>query len=221
MTRSQLRSVLERARVPVAGQALVHVLFRATLDGLILRGPMVGAEHAFALAVDWLGERRVLDRDRALAELARRYLRAHGPAGERDLAKWAGLPLRDARAALQAIAQSLVARPDGLVDLRRRRASSLPAPLLLGPYDPILLGWHSREFVLGAAEGVVTTNGIIKAIALIGGRAAGTWTMPGGRVELDLWREHSAATAAALTREASAVEEYLGLRRTPGARDAR
>ncbi|HEY1621667.1 MAG TPA: crosslink repair DNA glycosylase YcaQ family protein, partial [Streptosporangiaceae bacterium] len=33
-------------------------------------------------------------RDRALAELARRFLAGHGPASDRDLAKWSGLPLR-------------------------------------------------------------------------------------------------------------------------------
>ena len=52
-----------------------------------------------------------------------------------DLARWAGLPLRDARAGLAAIARRLVDLGDGLVDLRkretprrsRRRACSAPS----------------------------------------------------------------------------------------------
>ena len=40
------------------GQALVHILFRATLDGLIVRGPMIGGEQAYVLVTDWLGERQ-------------------------------------------------------------------------------------------------------------------------------------------------------------------
>jgi winged helix DNA-binding protein len=179
MTRHQLRAVLDKARVPTAGQALVHVLYRATLDGLIL------------------------------AELARRYLAGHGPADERDLARWAQLSLRDARAGLNAIASELDQRPDGLVDLRRGAPARLPPPVLLGPFDPLLLGWRSRELVLDGAEGVVTLNGIFKAIALVRGRAAGSWTLPGGRVKLDLWDQPSRATAAALRREAAAVEAYL------------
>ncbi|MGO9961008.1 MAG: winged helix DNA-binding domain-containing protein [Solirubrobacteraceae bacterium] len=209
MTRAQLRVVLDKARVPTAGQALVHVLFRATVDGLIVRGPMIAGEHAFALVADWLGERPKLDRDRALAELARRYLAGHGPADERDLAKWAQLPLRDARAGLAAIAPEITERPDGLVDVHRDEVPPLPPPRLLGPFDPLLLGWRSREFVLDSTPEVVTVNGIIKAIALIDGRAAGTWTMPGGHVELHLWKEQDLPTTAALTREASAVETYL------------
>ena len=66
------------------------------------------------------GNASIDPRDRALAELARRYLAGHGPAADRDLAKWAQLPLRDARAGLEAVAPELNLRPDGLVDLRRR-----------------------------------------------------------------------------------------------------
>ncbi len=209
MTRDQLRAVLDEAGVPTAGQALVHVLYRATLDGLIVRGPLVDGDHAFVLVADWLGERPRVDRDRALAELARRYLAGHGPADERDLAKWAQLPLRDARAGLGAIAPELEHRPDGLVDLRRDDPPPLPPPRLLGQFDPLLLGWRSREFLLEGAARVVTTNGIIRPIALVRGRAAGTWTMRGGRVVLDLWGEESRATLAALEREAGAVETYL------------
>ena len=209
LARGELGAVLERARVPTAGQAVAHLLFRATLDGLIVRGPIIEGEHAFALVADWLGERPKVDRDRALAELARRYLAGHGPADERDLAKWAGLKLRDARAALGAIAPELDQRPDGLVDLRRNEPAPLPPPRLLGPFDPLLLGWHSRTLVLDRVEEVVTVNGIIRAIALVDGRAAGTWTMPGGRVELRLWKRQNRATADALGREATAVETYL------------
>jgi hypothetical protein len=210
-TRAQVRAALERAGVPRRGQAMVHVLFRATLDGLIIRGPMIGGEHAFALVADWLGERPKVDRDRALVELARRYLISHGPADDRDLAKWAQVRLRDARAGLNAIASELDHRPDGLVDVHREELPPLPPPRLLGPFDPVLLGWRSRSFALDAdpAGSVVTVNGIFRAIALVGGRAAGTWTMPGGRVALQLWKRPSRTVSRALERETTAVEAYL------------
>jgi hypothetical protein len=213
MTRSQVRAVLDTAGVPTAGQALVHVLYRATLDGLIVRGPIVDGDHAFVLVDDWLGARPTIDRDRALAELARRYLAGHGPADTRDLARWAQLPLRDARAGLNAIASELEQQPGGLVALPSGEAvPPLPPPRLLGPFDPLLLGWRSRGFVLDGAERVVTTNGIIRAVALVRGRAEGTWTIRGGRVVLDLWGEPSRATAAALDRDAAAVQAYLAPR---------
>jgi hypothetical protein len=210
MTREELRAVLERATVPTAGQALIHVLFRATLDGLIVRGPMRGAQHAYVLVSDWLGERPKIDRGRALSELARRYLAGHGPADERDLAKWAQIPLRDARAGLDAIASELDQRPDGLIDLRGREVAPLPPPRLLGPYEPLLLGWRSRAFVVDDPPEIVTVNGIIRAFVLIRGRVAGTWRLRGGKVVLNVWEPQAASVAKALEREAGAVESYLG-----------
>lgn len=209
MTRNQIRARLKAARVPVAGQALVHILFRATLEGSIVRGPMAGREHAFVLAADWLGERPKLERGRALAELARRYLSGHGPADDRDLAQWAQLPLRDARTGLQTIARELIERPDGLLDLRSKQPPPLPPPRLLGPFDPLLLGWRSRAFVLDDKQNLVVGNGMIKSIALVGGRAAGTWTMPSGRGALDLCTDQPRTRITALNRDAAAIHKYL------------
>jgi hypothetical protein len=92
LTRAELREPIARSGVDTEGQALLQLLMLASLRGLAVRGPMVGKQHAYALVADWLGPQPKVDREQALAELAGRYLAGHGPAGERDLAKWAGLP---------------------------------------------------------------------------------------------------------------------------------
>jgi hypothetical protein len=219
LTRLQLRERIAAAGVPTEGQALVHLLMLACLRGLAVRGPMLGGHHAYVLVRDWLGAPlgapsggpAPVERGRALAELARRYLAGHGPAGERDLAKWAGLPLRDARAGLGAIASELHTRSDGLLDLAARPApvAPLPAPRLLGAFDPVLLGWTSREELLGSHQGIVTVNGLFRPFALVGGRAAGTWTMPGGEVVLKPFGRLAREDAAALREEAKDVVRYL------------
>lgn len=137
LTRARLAERIAAADVPTAGQALVHVLALAGVRGLIVRGPMHGKDQAYVLTAEWLGAAPAFDRDRAVAELARRYLAGHGPAGDRDLAKWAGPPLRDARAGLRAIGGGLAERTDGLVDLAARpRPRPLPRPKLLGALTP-------------------------------------------------------------------------------------
>jgi hypothetical protein len=104
MTRAQLREVVQSADVPVAGQAMVHILFLSALRGLTIRGPVVGRDQAFVLVRDWLGHPpRGSDRDMALSELARRFLAGHGPADERDLSKWAGITLGDARRGMSGV----------------------------------------------------------------------------------------------------------------------
>ncbi len=44
-TRAQLREIVAAAGVPVAGQALVHILFLSALRGLTVRGPLIGASR--------------------------------------------------------------------------------------------------------------------------------------------------------------------------------
>jgi uncharacterized protein YcaQ len=209
-TRDQLREAVTAAGVAPDGQGLIQLMALASLRGLTVRGPMAGKQQAHVLVRDWLGEQPAVDRERALAELARRYLAGHGPAGDSDLARWAGLPLRDARAGLAAIAGELEQRDDGLVDLAKRPpAAELPPPRLLGPFDPLLLGWASREPILGDNTSVVTINGIFKAIALVEGRGVATWTMPKGKVELAPFGRLSKATRAALDVDAADVERFL------------
>jgi hypothetical protein len=210
LTRAELRDRVAATGVRTEGQALVHIIGLASLRGLVVRGPMIGRDHGFALVRDWLGAQEPVDRDVALAELARRYLAGHGPAGDRDLARWAGLPLRDSRAGLSALASELEQREDGLVDLAARPApAGIPPPRLLGPYDPVLLGWTSREPIVGAQGGIVTVNGLFRPFALVKGRAAATWRMARGEVALEPLGPISRTDARALGVDAADVARFL------------
>jgi hypothetical protein len=210
LDRLELRARLDAAGVPTEGQALVHLLMLTCLRGIAVRGPVSGKQHAYALVADWLGPQPEVDRDAALAELARRYLVGHGPAGDRDLARWAGLPLRDARAGLEAIAGELDQRREGLVTLAKAPpAAELPPPRLLGPFDPVLLGWTSRDDVLGPHGHLVTVNGVFKAFAMVEGRAAATWRLTNGKVAIKPLGRISKAARAALDADAADVERFM------------
>src|SRR4051794_21102377 len=197
-TREELRERLRQGGVPTAGQALIHVLFRAALDGLIVRGPMRGAQHAYVLVEEWLPKPPRLDRDRALGELGRRYLAGHGPADDRDLAKWAGITLGDARTALAAAGQPTP--PE---------AAPIPPGRLLGAFDPVLLGWADRAPLVPAdVAGQVISGGMFRPSVLLRGRVAGVWRLEGGRVEHDVTGAQRALRA--LRAEAADVERFLG-----------
>lgn len=210
LTRPQLRERLDSAGLRTEGQALIHLFFLAAIRGIVVRGPMIGKQHAYVLVRDWLGEQKPVDREKALAELARRYLIGHQPATDRDLAKWAGLPLRDARAGLAAIALELDQGEDGLVRLTKRPApEKLPPPRLLGAFDPALLGWTSREPILGEHTSLVTRNGIFHPFAMAKGRAVAKWGLAGGRLTLEPLQDLPANVAAALDRDATEVTRFL------------
>ena len=216
LTRVTLAERLRGAGISTAGQVLVELLMLACLRGLTVRGPMIGKEHGYALVHDWLGESRPVNRNQALAELARRYLAGHGPADERDLAKWAGLPLGDVRAGLGAIASELAQRQDGLLQLAAMPAADkLPPPRLLGAFDPLLLGHRSRDQILaGHHSSIITPNGIFRPFALVRARALATWRMPTGKIIIEGLSELSHPVRAALELEAQEVIDFLGAAKT-------
>jgi len=197
-----LRKRLVAAGVPAQGQALYHLLFKASLEGLVVRGPMVGKRHAYVLVRDWLGEQKPVNRGEALPEFARRYLAGHAPADDRDLARWAGIPLRDARAGLTAV---------GAGGRGRSRSRGLPPPKLFGAFEPCLLGWDSRADIVGdGPKNLVTVGGMFYPFAMVGGRAVARWKLVNGELELDAFRRIAKADRDALERDAADVERFLG-----------
>lgn len=225
LTRAELAERLDAEGLPTEGQATPHLIGLAALRGVVVLGPPRGKGLGYVLARAWLAAAPAADRggappptadrDAALAELARRYLAGHGPAAPADLAAWSGLPLRDARAGLAAIASDLVERDDGLDDLAARSApaEAIP-PRLLGAFDPYLLGWKDRGFAVPAehARTVHPGGGIVRATATVAGRAVGTWTAPRGEVQLDLFAPVRPADAAALQAEARDVTAFTNAR---------
>jgi hypothetical protein len=216
LTSDGLRERVAATGVRAEGPAIYHLLFQASLRGLVVRGPMAGRKQAYVLVRNWIGDPGPPDRDAALGEFARRYLAGHGPASDRDLARWAGIPLRDSRAGLKAIARELEDLDGGLVDLRaavrrrRRKPAELPEPKLLGSFEPVLLGWTSREDIVGKHKHRVTVGGMFHPFALAGGRAVAGWKLADGRVELKPFGRLPRADREALERDAEDVVRFLG-----------
>jgi winged helix DNA-binding protein len=217
LTRPQLAERIAAEGIRTEGQATPHLLMLAALRGVAVLGPLrEDGGHAFALARDWLGtapptELAGSERDGALAELARRYLAAHGPAAPADLAAWSGLALRDARAGLKAIASELAERGDDLVDLAARDPTPEAIPArLLAAFDPYLLGWKDRAFAVPTryAKRVHPGGGMLRATATVDGLAVGTWSAPRGVVELEPFGRLPAGTRAALGTEADDVARF-------------
>jgi hypothetical protein len=167
LTRAELAARIGGAGIRTEGQATPHLLMLAALRGVAVmdvRRRFVPADPA-----------PPVDRDAALAELARRYLAAHAPATDRDLAAWSGLPLRDARAGLRAV-------PD------EPPAPTAPIPpRLLPAFDPYLLGWKDRSFAVpqALAKVVHPGGGMVRATATIDGLAVGDWDVDDDRFTVE------------------------------------
>jgi hypothetical protein len=151
------------------------------MRGLVCRGPDGPADEATYVLLDaWVPAAGPLDRDAALATLARRYLTGHAPATVADLRAWSGLPAADARRAVGLVEDELVevTTPDGAAWVPRETAEPTAGRVVrvLGGFDPYLLGYRDRKLAVPAASaGRVRAGGMIAPTVVVDGRVVATW----------------------------------------------
>ena len=194
VTRPELAERLHQAGFETGNEFKVHLWLLATLDGELCLGPDRGKHTCLVRTSDWVGELERRSREDSLAELARRYLRAYAPADHRDLARWAGLPLRDTKLGFERISTELREVEVGGERLavlgRSPRPAAGPIVRLLGAFDNFNLGYVSRDFHLPPehAKQVAPGGGIIRPAITVDGRIVGTWSSKksGKRLSVEL-----------------------------------
>lgn len=222
MTRPELRERMTAAGIDLDSQTGLHMIGLVVASGIACLGPDRGRTTCLVRREDWLGSRPRFDREAALAELARRYLRAFGPAAERDLAYWSGLPMRDVRAGIEQISSELTevrAGAESLLRLRgsRRAAPAGPVVRMLGAFDTYLLGYKSREVAVApehrAAIKAEAGGGMIRPVIVRDGVVIGGWNYSrrGGSptIRIDP-ADLPAAVRAAVEAEIADIERFEG-----------
>ncbi len=210
LTRDEVKARLAPHGVDPSGQAAIHVIARAALEGLLCVLP----GERYVLLDDWLGPADGTSPAPAAGELARRYLSAFGPASPADFAAWTGLGLPAARREWAAVADDVVevAPTSWLLAADGDRAAAAarrPGPVrLVGAFDFLLLAYADRRLHLSPdhARLVNPGGGMVKALVVDDGRVVGTWSRPAGRVDVRPFEESSAAN---VEREAEDVRRFL------------
>ncbi len=209
LLRSEAFAVLDAAGISPADQRGYHILSLLAREGRLGQGARVGTDQAF-WPLDALAVQRHLDRDEAMATIARRYVRGRAPVTEADLAWWTGQGLRWAREAL------------ALAGIELDPAPASPAArtsvLLLPGFDEYLLGYADRGHAGGAdlIERVVPGgNGMFLPMLVTGRGVVGTWRRAARRdavaVTPTWFVEPSPTQRAALHRAVTAYARFVGL----------
>jgi hypothetical protein len=107
LTRSQCMAVLAEKGIETAGQVGYHLLWYASQRGVLCMAPNIGTEQSFVLLDEWVPDPHRPERDEALATIALRYFRGHGPTTRQDFAGWSGLTATDAKRGIAAIGNGL------------------------------------------------------------------------------------------------------------------
>jgi Winged helix DNA-binding domain len=181
LTRREIEQRLRRAGYRPEGYAAPYLVWLGTPRHIVVFGPDRDGEKTYVLSRDWVGRSEALDRQSALAELAGRYLAAHGPATPADLAFWAGIRAAEARRGWKAIEDRLeeVETTRGPMWRLRSHRSEAPRGIvrLLPSFDEYLLGWKDRFYVADPStwRRVNPGAGWYHPTVVADGRAIGTW----------------------------------------------
>jgi len=200
----------------------------AARNGRLCFGPNRGPSVTFVRPSDWLGSWHEVEPERALPEVARRYLRAYGPATKIDFARWWGAWPGIGNAAWSALEGELVkvsvegARLDILGnDLDAVGSAQMEGAVQLLPaFDPYVLGHATRDHLVERAQlaKVSRTAGWISAVVLVNGSVAGTWTHVVARntlrVSVEPFRRLQAAVTSDVRARAGELGRALGLEKT-------
>lgn len=211
-----------KVRIDPAGQAPAHLLAYAAGRGVVCRGPdLDGDEPGYVLLDEWVPAAQPPpssgdEADEALAQLARRYLTAFGPAAPADLAAWSGLPLGAVRRGWSALPSAdLVEAADGLWMLRDApKPESGPVVRLLPAYDTYLLGYRERPVPAAYAKRIQAGGGVVHPAVVVDGAVAGRWRLVRSRdaatVEVEPFGRALDGLRELLEAEAADLGRFLG-----------
>jgi hypothetical protein len=180
LTRKEIAVELARRGWDLPGQQLGFVLMSAELRGLVISGPMRGAQHTYALLDERVAPAQTPSREEAVAELAYRFFAGHGPAGLKDLTRWASLTVSEARSAIEACAARLARMEVAGEVLWFDPAEPRPrrAPLsahLLPLYDEVVLTYPSLNFPVVEGHPHPPDDELFVGSVVAGTRNVGTW----------------------------------------------
>jgi Winged helix DNA-binding domain len=202
-----------------------RLLTLLSAEGLIVRGRPRGGWTSSQFTWFVAGDRIPVPAATARAELARRWLRAFGPALVSDLQWWAGWTSAQVK---QALGQLDVTEVDldgapgvMLTSDEPAHDPALPAaepwPALLPALDPTAMGWRERSWYVGEhGPALFDRSGNIGPTAWWDGRIVGGWAQrKDGEIAVRLLEDIGAEAAAAITAEAQRLREWIADPKTP------
>ncbi len=181
LSRSQLGETLQQGWIPMQTQRTYHLACYAATRKLICFWPKDEKEDSFVLLDERLPKPRNMTQDEQLAEVARMYIRSHGPATVDDLARWTGLPKGLCKQAVSLIEKEFEplaheGKNYWFSPLKGKEKESSSVHLLWW-FDEYFLGYKDRSMVADREhhKKLFTINGIFFPLVMIDGRIVWSW----------------------------------------------
>lgn len=186
LTRAELESALNQAGISTdIPQQFAHIVMQAELQGVLCSGAWKGKQNTYALVDERCPGAQALEREAALAELARRFFTSHGPATIKDYVWWSGLTVADTRAGIDLCGDALIREEiDGVEywspavpPVLENTAPPSPVAHLLPNYDEYVVAYADRSAIFDEAHAdkLHMRGGVLNNIIVIDGIVVGGW----------------------------------------------
>jgi hypothetical protein len=182
LTREELIAELGKAKIATDKGRASHLFLCAEAEGIICSGALKEGKQTYALLEEWVPKAKPMSKEEALTKLAKRYFAGHGPATLRDFIWWSGLPVNNARLALESVKRDFHSETidsqtywfsGGLSIPKRAKESAY----LLPAFDEFIISYKNRRASLPHENHhkAVSNNGIFRPIIVVNGRVTGIW----------------------------------------------
>ncbi len=221
LTREELSDQLNRAGINTFEQRLPHILMDAEIDGIICSGAISGKKQTYALLAERVPEKQTFTKDEALALLAKKYFTSHGPATLADFVWWSGLPVTDARKAIEMNKTTLISETIGndtywLSDSINIPTTSPESVYLLPAFDEYLISYKNRSaaITIDHHTKAISNNGIFRPVIVVNGQISGLWKRTIKKdtvlIELDHFRPHNPTEKQLIEKAAELFGRFSG-----------
>lgn len=220
LTREELAEEFKKEKINTDNYKLWHILARAEFEGIVCSGPVKNSKITYALLPERVPDKKVLIRTESVIKLAKRYFTSHCPATLHDFVWWSGLPVTEARHALEEIGPDFSSETIGsekywFTNSSRESDFKKTSVHLLPAFDEFLISYKDRtaSLLLTDNKKTISNNGIFRPLVIVNGQITGLWnrTIKNNKliVTIDLFHPMNKTNNKILEKKISMFGQFL------------
>lgn len=225
LTREEVIAEVNKAGIETDNLRATHIMFQAELDKIICNGARRGKKFTYALFDKKVPASAALQREEALARLAKRYFTSHGPATIQDFAWWSGLSLTDSKIGVEAVRgefETADVRGREYLFIAESGLTKVSGKAMLIPaFDEITIGYADRSAAMddAVAQNPDAGGGIFKPVVMAKGKIVAAWRRTEKKdtvtIEITPLSKMPAAVVNSLEAAGSDYARFIGKKKAP------
>lgn len=221
LTRDQIAKIFAENGLGAQGLGVGYLIIYAELEGLICSGAMQGKQHTYALLAERAPHAKSMPRDKALAELTRRFFTTHGPAQIADFAWWSSLTIAEIKEGITLAKLKNIEVGGKTYYFAKEASNTISSPIahLLPNYDEYFIAYKDRTAFSAGRTFKVSRQPSYEDLSYhllaIDGQLAGGWkrvvTAKQFTVRLNSFGKFTAGQQQALKTATKRLKDFMGL----------